>query len=227
MDRQTIDHYDRDAPATAARHRAVDQGAWRTQFTEAFPAGCRVLDVGCGSGRDLALLLALGYDAHGCEPSAGMRAEAVKAYPQLAGRLFAHALPFPEDADLGGRYDAVVCSAVFMHIPEADAVAAAGSLRRVLREPGRLWLTVPDRRPGLGADDRDEHGRLFRHLHPPSLVLLFARLGFHLGRQWEEGDRLGRPGFTWHGFLFELDPARGRPTDRIESVLDRAAQGAT
>jgi SAM-dependent methyltransferase len=143
MDRQTIEHYDRDAAATAARHRAVALDSWRQQFTDAFPAGCRVLDVGAGSGRDLALLLSLGYDAHGCEPSAGMREEAVRAYPQLAGLLSAHALPFPEDADLGGAYDAVVCSAVFMHAPEAEAFDAAFSLRRVLREKGRLLVALP------------------------------------------------------------------------------------
>jgi SAM-dependent methyltransferase len=227
MDRQTIEHYDHDAAATAARHRAVDQEVWRRQFTEAFSAGCRVFDVGAGSGRDLALLLSLGYDAHGCEPSAGMREEAVRAYPQLAGRLLAHALPFPEDVDLGGTYDAVVCSAVFMHIPEADAFDAAFSLRRVLKEGGRLWLTVPGQRPGLGSDDRDEHGRLFRHLHPEYLLLLFERLGFHLVRRWEECDRLGRPGFTWNGFLFDLDTVRGRPLDRIERVLNRDTKDAT
>lgn len=94
MDQRTADHYDHAAAGIAERHRAVALDTWRQQFTEAFPAGCRVLDVGVGSGRDLALLLSLGYDAHGCEPSAGMREQAAKAYPQLAARLQAHALPF-------------------------------------------------------------------------------------------------------------------------------------
>jgi SAM-dependent methyltransferase len=41
-------------------------------FGTAFASGCRVLDVGAGSGRDLAALLSLGYDAYGAEPMEAM-----------------------------------------------------------------------------------------------------------------------------------------------------------
>ena len=76
MDERTIAFYDRQAAATASRHRSLDTGPWRARFLAAFARGSQVLDVGCGGGRDLALLLELGFEARGTEPSAAMRAEA-------------------------------------------------------------------------------------------------------------------------------------------------------
>ncbi len=227
MDVRTLEYYDRQAAETAAKYRAVDQSAWRRHFQEAFPAGGRVLDVGAGSGRDLAQLLALGFDAYGAEPAEGMRAEALRAFPQLEGRILPFGLPLPEDADTGGPFDGVVCSAVLMHVPEAELFDAAFSFKRVLRERGKLWISVPGPRPGLNSENRDETGRLFKPLHPEYLVLLFERLGFQLLRRWEEADRLGRPGIQWNSFLFDLDSARGRPLDRIEGVLNRDRKTAT
>lgn len=113
--------------------------------------------------------------AYGLEPTAGMRAEAVQAFPELQGRILPFGLPLAEDADTGALFDGGVCSAVLMHVPEADLFNAAFSLKRVLREKGRLLISVPGSRPGLNAEDRDEGGRLFKPLHPENLLLLFER----------------------------------------------------
>ena len=59
MDQRTIDFYDRHAAETAVRHRLLDTTPWRARFLNAFPRGSRILDAGCGGGRDLALLLEL------------------------------------------------------------------------------------------------------------------------------------------------------------------------
>ena len=59
----------------------------------AFLPGSRVLDVGCGSGRDVKALLKQGYDAHGVEPVAAMREMAITHSPELSTRIQTGHLP--------------------------------------------------------------------------------------------------------------------------------------
>src|SRR6478672_10970438 len=105
MDPATAEFYARNAKDLAARYEA-SPGSVATYFDMAFPAGCRVLDVGAGSGRDLAALLAHGFDAYGVEPSEAMRAEALEHHPALAGRLESGALP-AIGQPFGGGFDGV------------------------------------------------------------------------------------------------------------------------
>lgn len=203
MDERTIDCYERHAAETSARHRSLDPTPWRARFLSAFARSGRILDVGCGCGRDLELLLELGFDARGTEPSAAMRAEAERAYPALAGRILPCALPLPDPAALGGPFDGIVCSAVLMHVPEDELPEAVGSLRRALRPGGRLWLTVPGKRSGLDGDERDGGGRLFRDLPAARLLALGRAAGLRALSTWEEPDRLGRAEIRWRGYLLE------------------------
>lgn len=203
MDERTIAFYDRHAAETASRHRSLDPAPWRPRFLAAFRRGGNVLDVGCGCGRDLALLLELGFDARGTEPSAGMRAEAERAYPALAGRILPHALPLPDPAALGGPFDGVICSAVLMHVPPGEISEALASLRRALRTGGHLWLTVPGPRSGLDAVERDEGGRLFRDLPAEPLIALCRENRLRELSRWDEPDRLGRMDIRWRGCLLE------------------------
>ena len=69
MDQATLEYYARHAREVSERYEGVgsDDGiAYYVRY--AFPEPCKILDVGCGSGRDAARLLANGYDVYGVEP---------------------------------------------------------------------------------------------------------------------------------------------------------------
>jgi SAM-dependent methyltransferase len=101
-------------------------------------AGARVLEVGCGYGRQLGELAELGFAPVGCEPSAGMleRARAdgvVSAVVQADGR----ALPFASD-----RFDAATLQAVLTSIPDdEDQRGLLAELQRVLVPGGLLQVS--------------------------------------------------------------------------------------
>ena len=226
VDPKTAEFYDRNAADIAARYESAPSPVER-YFALAFPAGSRVLDVGAGSGRDLAALLRAGYDGFGVEPSAGLRQAAAAAHPELADRLGDGALP-GIGTPFGGGFDGIVCCAVLMHVPETDLFDAALALRRLLKPHGRLLMSVPTARTDVGSDSRDDQGRLFQPYAPEELQLLFERLGFQLIGRWDTEDVLGRAGTHWVTMLLELrSGSRLRAVDQIEGILNRDRKVAT
>jgi SAM-dependent methyltransferase len=124
------------------RRRMIEGVLERTRL----PAHCRILDAGCGSGRNMQLLARFGTPT-GVEPAEQSvevaRARGVGRVEQ--GSLEAR-LPFESHS-----FDLVVCLDVLEHI--ADDRAALGELRRVTAVDGRLLVTVPAHRWLWGAHD--------------------------------------------------------------------------
>jgi len=86
FDGSTADYYRRYAHdgALAAEAPSRDISSW---FGMAFKAGARILDIGAGSGRDIACLCALVCDADGIEPNDAMHVAALQRRPPLGPRL--------------------------------------------------------------------------------------------------------------------------------------------
>lgn len=226
VDPKTAEFYSRHAAELAARYESAPSPVER-YYPLAFPAGSRVLDVGAGSGRDLAALIKAGYDGHGVEPSDGLRQAAVAAHPELEGRLTGGALP-AIGMPFGGAFDGIVCCAVLMHLPEAEVFDAALALRSLLKPHGRLLMSIPTARTDVGENSRDDRGRLFQPYVPDELQLLFERLGFQLVGRWNTEDVLQRAGTHWVTMLMELRTGGHlRAVDQIEGILDRDRKVAT
>lgn len=226
MDPATAQYYQEHAAELAACYNSVPSPASRF-FPVAFPQGCRVLDLGAGSGRDLNALLAAGYDAQGIEPSQPLREAALSAFPALAGRLNDGQLPHV-DCPAGEPFDGILCSAVLMHIQDGNLFDTAFNFRRLLKPHGRLLVSLPLARTDVGPDERDADGRLFRGYTAEYLQLLFERIGFQLIGRWDDEDGLGRAGTRWYTLLLELQSAGGlRAVDQIEGILNRDRKTAS
>ncbi|HEY5307763.1 MAG TPA: class I SAM-dependent methyltransferase, partial [Casimicrobiaceae bacterium] len=225
MDLQTASYYSRNAQAVAAHYESVASPLARYAAV-AFPAGGRILDIGAGTGRDLAYLSAAGYDAFGIEPVAELVEIAVRSHPELQGRLASGSLP-DLGTPFGGGFDGIVCSAVLMHVPQADLFDTAFALRASLKPHGRLLVSLPLARDDIQADDRDANGRLFKTYAPEYLQLLFERIGFQMIGRWDGGDALGRAGMRWYTLLFELRAGTVRAVDQIEGILNRDKKVST
>ena len=226
MDDLTAAFYESHAVAVAQRYEAVESPAER-QFPIAFVEGTRVLDLGCGSGRDLARLVANGYLAFGVEPSGGLRAAAIANHPELAGKIVDGMLP-DIGKPFGGDFDGILCSAVLMHVPDSQLFDAALNIRALLKQHGRLLISLPLSRGESLVNHRDADGRLFTPCAPEEITLLFERLGFQLIGRWDSSDVLARAGTSWFTLLFELrNSGTQRPIDQIETILNRDRKEAT
>ena len=112
-------------------------------------------DIGCGSGREAAWLVANGFPTIGYDASAGLLAQARARYPHIEFELAA----LPELTGIGTRRFAnVCCETVIMHLPREEIAPAVSRMMNILEPGGVLYLSW---RVTRGADRRDESGRLF------------------------------------------------------------------
>ena len=101
--------------------------------------GCRLLNVGCGTGGFSALAEEAGAEV--CSLDASTEAAALTAARSLRGRVIAavaESLPLARES-----FDVVYCFSTLEHV--TDAGRALAEMVRVLRRDGRLYLHTPNR----------------------------------------------------------------------------------
>ncbi len=144
--------------ARKAATYAADTGAYPPppplqHFVARLPAGGRVLELGCGSGRDSGWMLEQGFDVH---PTDGVAEMAAQASARLG--ISVGVLPFDE-IDAVEVYDGVWANACLLHVPRADLPDVLRRIQRTLK-PGGLFYASYKAGRGEGVD---RFGRYFNY----------------------------------------------------------------
>lgn len=203
MDKSTINFYRDNAKQVAERYESVVSDLSK-HFSEAFNTGRKILDVGCGSGRDLAVLHKLGYDCYGVDPTPQFVELSQEIHPELKDRITQGALP-DLTVPFDGEFDGVLCSAVLMHIEIEQLPFAAKAIKACLKVGGRLLFSVPSKRLDVVSENRDQNGRLFIPNQANRLKSIFQELGFKTISVWDNSDSMGRDAVAWESVLMELE----------------------
>jgi len=201
MDEATVNYYSNNASAVAARYESVASGL-SASFATSFRPQSKLLDIGCGSGRDLACLSKQGHDVYGVDATPEMVIVAQSLHPELMGRIQQASLP-DCDPPFNGDFDGVLCSAVLMHLPVEQLEPAANSIKRCLKPKGRLLYSVPSQRLDVVTEDRDANGRLFVPDQSDRLESIFQGIGFRTLVKWNDEDSFGRDAVKWVSVLME------------------------
>ncbi len=143
-------YYNRHAQQFVDDTLHVDMRSLYVPFLAGLPVNARILDAGCGSGRDARAFQKQGYQV-----------SAFDASEQLASRasqLLGFTVPvkrFDEVEEIE-RYDGIWACASLLHVPERQLPEAFARLWRALKPGGLLYCSFK-----WGQGERQHHGRHF------------------------------------------------------------------
>lgn len=147
----TLRYYEANARDYAAATSRIDTSERISQFIALLPPVARVLDVGCGAGRDLSQFLSSGVQAVGLDlsPNLAEIARRQSGCEVIVGDLLAPPRMTP--------FDGVWAMASLLHIERARIGEALASLASMLKPGGALFASV---KRGTG-EVVDDTGRWF------------------------------------------------------------------
>lgn len=166
---------------------AVDMASLYAPFLERVAPQGKILDAGCGSGRDSKAFKALGFDV-----------EAFDATPEMVALASKHAgivvrqLTFAELIEQE-RYDGIWCCASLLHVPVAELPDAMQRLAVALK-PGGTWYVSFK----YGSGEREKEGRHFTDLNEKALEALVSQLpDIEVVAMWQTQDKRPERNETW------------------------------
>lgn len=198
----TIEWYNQNADQYAQATIQTASPEEVDQFAKLLSEGAKILDAGCGGGRDTDLLSKKGLKAVGLDLSSGLIKVARKTFPELEfieGNMLS--LPFP-DSD----FDGIWSHASLLHLETTEEVTIALSeFHRVMKHQAILHVLVKaqtgESKTAVVTDSLSKHDRFFQYFTKPELQSLLNDSGFDLIsiEQYKETDRnpKGRPEVEW------------------------------
>lgn len=191
--------YDDHASSLTLQYQAADvvatHASWISEIDEIPGFAC---DIGAGSGRDANWLAANGWEVIAVEPSQGMRDLAAPgSHPNVT--WLDDALPELERLRaLGHRFDLVLVSAVWQHVPPTQRERAFRKLTETLKPGGRLVITLRH-----GGDEQENRQRGFYTVSAAELAVFAQRCAVVMRDPVRQPDQY-RPHVQWETVVFTI-----------------------
>ncbi len=146
----------------------VDMSALYRPFIRELLPGARILDAGCGSGRDVRAFSDMGFVVEAFDASA----ELVALARQFSGSAVAQKRF--QEVDAVETYDGIWCCASLLHISEAELPDVMTRLAIALKPNGIWYLSFK-----YGRGEREKDGRRFTDMDVAGLQKLIDGVNAH------------------------------------------------
>ncbi|WP_108946651.1 class I SAM-dependent methyltransferase [Shewanella halifaxensis] len=172
----------------------------------AYSKELQILDIGAGTGRDAKYLAELANAqqqvmVYAVEPATELAAIGKQHTQDLAVIWLEDTLPELEQVTATNiKFDLILLSAVWMHIPSTERLRALTQLCQLLAPQGKLIITL---RHGPSGDERIMHSVSIQEL-----ALLSQQLGLSIIDSISaETDKLGRAEVSWETVVIQFSSA--------------------
>lgn len=166
---------------------SVDMSSLYRPFCDSLSTGAKILDAGCGSGRDSKAFALMGYDV-----------EAFDASPELAhlatqySGIKVKTLHFNQ-LDSHQQFDGIWCCASLLHVAYAELTGIFIRLYQSCKPGAVIYISFK-----YGDGERQDHGRSFTDLNEKRLEqLLLTAPGLSLKQQWVTEDKRPERNERW------------------------------
>lgn len=208
MDKQTIERYQQDAPQFIDNYKSVKPRRVYELIATFFHSKKLTLDIGCGSGRDLAYLSGSGFIVEGMDPVPAF-VEHCRNFLESVP-IYQDALPKLETQTEENKYSNLLLCAVLMHVPKEHLTESIKNILRITTQGGRIFISIRKPRPEHSEDLlREKDERLYNYVHPDILIQHFEQMGAQLLFH-EEQTESARSGIIWDNFVFEKNKSKNK-----------------
>ena len=191
---QTIQYYDQNAADFVENTRNVDFHVMQDEFIEGLPAGAKILDLGCGSGRDTKYFLEHGYRVDAIDGSAELCALASE-YTGIPVKcqLF-------QELDASEVYDGIWACSSILHLEQTELRSVLKKMADALRPDGWIYTSFK-----YGEFEGMRNGRYFTDFTWSSFQRFIRDTeSLSIEESWVTGDvRPGREEEKWLNLLLQ------------------------
>ena len=177
-DNNTLDYYNLHTADFVNTTQNVDFHEIQELFLSYLPSQSKILDFGCGSGRDTKFFKDCGYDVDAVDGSE----ELCKAAAKFTGIQVEHMIF--EDFNICNVYDGIWACASILHLKKSELPDMIKRLYQALKESGVLYMSFK-----YGDFEGVRNGRYFTYLTEDSLSAIIKSIdGFKKEKIWVTGD---------------------------------------
>lgn len=150
MDDKTLDYYNQNADTFFSSTVLVDFQQTQKQFLDRLKTGARILDFGCGSGRDTKYFLEAGMKVDAIDGSEEMcRIASEYTGIEVQQMLF-------QELDAQDNYDGIWACASILHLPKNDLKLVLRKMVAALKTHGIIYTSFK-----YGEFEGERNGRYF------------------------------------------------------------------
>lgn len=174
----TLEFYENNAEQFAQDTLNVDMSALYQRFLVLLPPSSRILDAGCGAGRDSAAFLQRSFQVEAFDASAKL----VDIAQRVSGIAVQHStfLNFSSEQPFAGIW---ACASL-LHVPAISMPATLQHLAGLLQADGVIYVSFK-----YGEDDVERNGRQFTNCTEQRLHNFLQGTGLSIKETWLTGDQ--------------------------------------
>ncbi len=195
----TLEYYDKNADLFAQGTRSVEFEETQERFLSKLEEGSRILDFGCGSGRDTKYFLSKGYEVDAVDGSEKL-CKLASAYTGIAVKQMLFSELEEHEA-----YDGIWACASILHLSKNELDAVLQKMAVALKQKGILYTSFK-----YGEFEGERNGRYFTDFTLETFLdFMQARKDLQIEEHWITDDvRPGRGEEKWLNLILRKSDIR-------------------